>query len=187
MPKLSIKLSFTLRVFNIYWSLTLGNFSDYKLSRFSFIAMLKAFSRNFHFAAPLRDFLPRTVNKGISPMLSYLHRAAELIFLLYINWAKNRTMIAIERMQVPKHKALYPSINVNGNDNDNSWQSFYSHNSGTRRKKKKRKLQKNGIDIDYITICTIFESVCNSQRSKAFQLAAVYLQVKKGTQERNNN
>ena len=53
-------------------------------------------------------------------MLSYPHRAAELKFPLYINWAKNRTMIAIGRMQVPKRKALYPSINVNGNDNDNS-------------------------------------------------------------------
>ena len=53
-------------------------------------------------------------------MLSYPHRAAELKFPLYIDWAKNRTMIAIGRMQVPKRKALHPSINVNGNDNDNS-------------------------------------------------------------------
>ena len=30
--KLFIKLSFTLRVFNIYLSLTLGNFSDYEIS-----------------------------------------------------------------------------------------------------------------------------------------------------------
>ena len=117
-------------------------------------------------------------------MLSYLHRAAELIFLLYINWAKNRTIIAIERMQVPKRKALYPSINVNGNDNDNS-DNLFIHTIQVQGEKKKKngKLQKNEIDRDYTTICTIFESVCNSQRSKAFELAAVYLQLKKGTQE----
>ena len=56
-----------------------------------------------------------------------------------------------------------------------------------KKEKKNGKLQKNEIDRDYITICTIFESVCNSQRSKAFELAAVYLQVKKGTKEKNNN
>ena len=99
--------------------------------------MLEAFSRNFHFAAPLRDLLPRTVSKGISPMLSYLHRAAELIFLLYINWAKNRTIIAIERMQVPKRKALYPSINVNGNDNDNS-DNLFIHTIQVQGEKKKK-------------------------------------------------
>ena len=37
------------------------------------------------------------------------------------------------------------------------------------------------------TICIIFESVCNSQSSKAFKLAAAYLQVMKGTKEKNNN
>ena len=37
------------------------------------------------------------------------------------------------------------------------------------------------------TIWIIFESVCNSQSSKAFKLAAAYLQVKKGTKEKNNN
>ena len=36
------------------------------------------------------------------------------------------------------------------------------------------------IDRNYITMCTIFESVCNSQSSKAFELATAYLQVKKG-------
>ena len=56
-----------------------------------------------------------------------------------------------------------------------------------KKEKKNGKLHKNEIDRDYITICTIFESVCNSQRSKAFELAAVYLQVKKGTKEKNNN
>ena len=50
---------------------------------------------------------------------------------------------------------------------------FYSHYSGTRisgKKKKERNYRKRN-DIDYITICTIFESVCNSQSSKAFELA----------------
>ena len=91
-------------------------------------------------------------------MLSHLHRAAELVFLLYINWAKNRTMIAIGRMQVSKRKALYPSINVNGNDNDNS-DNLFIHTiqvQGEKKKKKNGKLQKNEIDRDYITICTIF-------------------------------
>ena len=87
-------------------------------------------------------------------------------------------------MQVAEREALYPSRTFNANDDDNNDNIFYSHDSGTRRKKeKKRKLQKKEIDRDYITICTIFESVCNNQRSKAFQLAAVYLKVKKGTQE----
>ena len=36
-------------------------------------------------------------------------------------------------------------------------------------------------------ISAIFESVCNSQSSKAFELAAAYLQVKKGTKERNSD
>ena len=35
-------------------------------------------------------------------------------------------------------------------------------------------------------ICAIFESVCNRQSSKALELAAAYLQVKKGTKEANN-
>ena len=72
-------------------------------------------------------------------MLSHLHRAAELVFLLYINWAKNRTMIEIGRMQVPKRKALYPSINVNGNDNHNS-DNLFIHTiqvQGEKRKKKR--------------------------------------------------
>ena len=44
------------------------------------------------------------------------------------------------------------------------------------------------IDRNYTTICTIFESVCKSQSSKAFELAATNLQVKKGLgKERNNN
>ena len=72
-------------------------------------------------------------------MLSHFHGAAELVFLLYINWAKNRTMIAIGRMQVPNRKALYPSINVNGNDNDNS-DNLFIHTiqvQGEKRKKKR--------------------------------------------------
>ena len=100
--------------------------------------MLEAFSRNFHFAAPLRDFLPRTVSKDISPMLSYLHRAAELIFLLYINWAKNRTIIAIERMQVPKHKALYPSRTFIDNDDYNN-DNIFIHTIQVQGEKKKEK------------------------------------------------
>ena len=118
-------------------------------------------------------------------MLSHLHCAAELKFPLYINWAKNRTMITIGRMQVAEREALYPSRTFNANDDDNN-DNIFIHTiqvQGEKKKKKKRKLQKNEIDRDYITICTIFESVCNNQRSKAFQLAAVYLQVKKGTQE----
>ena len=70
-------------------------------------------------------------------------------------------------------------------------QSFYSHYSGTKEKKKLR--IQNTIENEMIeikikkTICIIFESVCNSQSSKAFKLAAAYLQVKKGTKEKNNN
>ena len=36
-------------------------------------------------------------------------------------------------------------------------------------------------------MCTIFELLCNIQSSRAFKLAAAYLQVKKGTKEINNN
>ena len=39
----------------------------------------------------------------------------------------------------------------------------------------------------YTIIYTIFKLVFNSQSSKAFELAAAYLRVKKGTKERNNN
>ena len=70
-------------------------------------------------------------------MLSYPHRAAELKFPLYINWAKNRTMIAIGRMQVPKRKALYPSINVNGNDNDDS-DNLFIHTIQVQGEKRKK-------------------------------------------------
>ena len=70
-------------------------------------------------------------------MLSYPHRAAELKFPLYINWAKNRTMIAIGRMQVPKRKALYPSINVNDNDNDNS-DNLFIHTIQVQGEKRKK-------------------------------------------------
>ena len=52
-----------------------------------------------------------------------------------------------------------------------------------RYKEKKEKKRECTI----VQLCTIFESVCNSQRSKAFELAAVYLQLKKGTKEKNNN
>ena len=71
----------------------------------------------------------------------------------------------------------------------NTIQSFYSHYSGTKVKKKRKNENTRNyrklIDRNYITIFTIFESVCNSQSSKAFELAAAYLQVKKGTNERN--
>ena len=37
------------------------------------------------------------------------------------------------------------------------------------------------IEIAFLlTICTILESVCKSQSGKAFELAAAYVQVKKG-------
>ena len=39
-------------------------------------------------------------------------------------------------------------------------------------------------DRNHITICKIFESACNSLSSKTFDLAAAYLQVKKGTKEK---
>ena len=39
----------------------------------------------------------------------------------------------------------------------------------------------------YIIVLKIFELVCNSQSSKAFELAAAYLQLKKGTIKGTNN
>ena len=67
---------------------------------------------------------------------------------------------------------------------------YYSHYSGTKVKKKNENIRncRKRIDRNYTTICTIFESVCKSQSSKAFELAATNLQVKKGLgKERNNN
>ena len=41
--------------------------------------------------------------------------------------------------------------------------------------------------LNYTTkTCTIFKSVCNSQSNKAFDLAAAYLQMRKGTKEKSN-
>ena len=65
----------------------------------------------------------------------------------------------------------------------------YSHYSGTKVKKKNENIRnyRKRVDRNYITICTIFESVCNSQSSKAFELAAGYLQVKKALAKERNN
>ena len=48
-----------------------------------------------------------------------------------------------------------------------------------QKRRKRKKNYRKRKDRRYITICTIFESVCNSQSSEAFELAAAYLQVKK--------
>ena len=40
-------------------------------------------------------------------------------------------------MQVPKRKALYPSINVNGNDNDNS-DNLFIHTIQVQGEKRKK-------------------------------------------------
>ena len=71
-------------------------------------------------------------------MLSHLHCAAELKFPLYINWAKNRTMIAIGRMQVAEREALYPSRTFNANDNDNN-DNILIHTIQVQGEKKKKK------------------------------------------------
>ena len=46
-------------------------------------------------------------------------------------------MIAIGRLQVPKRKALYPSINVNGNDNENS-DNLFIHTIQVQGEKRKK-------------------------------------------------
>ena len=38
-----------------------------------------------------------------------------------------------------------------------------------------------------LCVCAIFESLCQSRSSKALELTAAYLQVKKRTKEQNNN
>ena len=54
-----------------------------------------------------------------------------------------------------------------------------------RRKITKYRKQNNGrFIVIYIQVC---ELVCSSQSSKAFELAAAYLQITKGTKETNNN
>ena len=77
-------------------------------------------------------------------MLSHLHCAAELKFPLYINWAKNRTMIAIGRMQVAEREALYPSRTFNANDDDNNDNTFIHtiQVQGEKNKKKKEAKEK---------------------------------------------
>ena len=74
-------------------------------------------------------------------MLSYLHRAAELKFPLYINWAKNRTMIATGRMQVAKREALYPSRTFNDNEDDNN-DNIFIHTIQEQGEKKKETTEK---------------------------------------------
>ena len=69
-------------------------------------------------------------------MLSHLHCAAELKFPLY--WAKNRTMIAIGRMQVAEREALYPSRTFNANDDDNN-DNILIHTIKVQGEKKKKK------------------------------------------------
>ena len=71
-------------------------------------------------------------------MLSHLHRAAGLKFPLYINRAKNRTMIAIGRMQVAEREALYPSRTFNANDDDNN-DNLFIHTIQVQGGKKKKK------------------------------------------------
>ena len=55
-----------------------------------------------------------------------------------------------------------------------------------KKEKKKNKYRKQN-NRRFIIIYTSFELVCNSQSRKAFELAAAYLQVKKGTKKTNNN
>ena len=53
-----------------------------------------------------------------------------------------------------------------------------------KKKKKENKYIENKIIGDIqLYIYTIFKLVCISQSSKAFELAAAYLQVKKGTKQ----
>lgn len=67
-------------------------------------------------------------------------------------------------------------------------QHFYSNYSGRRKRARKKTKQKKKVlktnSWRYIIIYTIFELVCNSQSSKAFKLAAAYLQLKKKEQRK---
>ena len=71
------------------------------------------------------------------------------------------------------------SVRKKGNESSKTYQFSNVTNNllihtiqvqGLVKKKKERNYRKRN-DIDYIAICTIFESVCNSQSSKAFELA----------------
>ena len=72
------------------------------------------------------------------------------------------------------------------NNNNNNNNLFINTIQKKKKKHENARNYRKRNDRNYITICTIFESVCNSQSSKAFELAAAYLQVKKGTKERNS-
>ena len=64
-------------------------------------------------------------------------------------------------------------------------QSLFTQVEEVEEKKENKYRKQN--NRRYTIIYTIFKLVFNSQSSKAFELAAAYLQVKKGTKERNNN
>ena len=59
-------------------------------------------------------------------------------------------------------------------------QSFYSQYSEVQRRRKKMRIQETVLNemIEIAFLLTII--VCNSQGSKAFELATAYVQVKKG-------
>ena len=92
-----------------------------------------------------------------------------------------------DRLLTSKSKKKTTFIYNNNNYNSNNLFIYTIQVQREEKTENTRNYRKRN-DINYI-ICTIFESVCNmySQSSKAFELAAAYLQVKKGTKERNNN
>ena len=79
------------------------------------------------------------------------------------------------------------------------WQEFNPHQAGNQTattttfihtiqvEEEEGKKYRRQNNRRYIIIYTIFELVCNSQSSKAFELTAAYLQVKKGRKETDNN
>lgn len=56
-----------------------------------------------------------------------------------------------------------------------------------KKEEGKETIENNIIKGIYNCTYSFWVIVCNSQSSKAFELAAAYLQLKKGTKERNNN
>ena len=76
-----------------------------------------------------------------------------------------------------------PGIVYNNNNN------LYLHYSGRReeRRKKNKYRKQNSRRFIVDIIMQVNELVCSSQSSKAFELAAAYLQITKGMKETNNN
>ena len=140
-----------------------------------------------------------TIRKKLEPNF-FLFRTVEAmellligifsIFVVCLSWSLKKSL----KCRYPwKYRMIHQKIpkttvkpeNTESQDPLTTTTAIFIHTVKVQKKKKGRERENKKETIEnemigrYITICTIFESVCNSQSSEAFELAAVYLQVKK--------